>query len=48
MQSVLRARRETQARARVAGLPPSLYRGSIVWDYYVRGVRRARDLRRGR
>ncbi|RPI09502.1 MAG: hypothetical protein EHM65_09085 [Acidobacteriales bacterium] len=44
--SVLRARRETQARAPGAGMPRALYRGSIVWDYYVRGARRASDLRR--
>jgi GT2 family glycosyltransferase len=48
--SVLRARRRTQARnagASGAALPRTLYRGCIVWDYYVRGVRRAGDLSRG-
>ncbi len=44
--SVVRARRDTQARAPGAGMPRALYRGSIVWDYYVRGARRACDLRR--
>jgi GT2 family glycosyltransferase len=44
--SVLRSRRRTRALAgRGAGLPSALYRGSIVWDYYVRGARRAGDLR---